>query len=213
MCASEQRGEPPVVCDTVVVNYFLAIGRFDLLADVLGGVVRVPTAVFDPEEDPNLSDSALSELRRGARLHERRAQDVKLPRTLRDKSASMLPHFLKLDEYCVGGSLVAIPLAAAELNRYAQIRDRRYVRQFGVKAELGRGEAAMLAVASARSWRYATDDDDAIKVGSALMPDVKPWRIRGLLRECVAQRLCSSDEAQQAHREMVAYGFWDRDEL
>jgi predicted nucleic acid-binding protein len=212
MCVSEQRGEPPVVCDTVVVNYFLVTGRFTLLTGVLGGVVRVPTAVFDPGEDEKLADSALSELRRGSRLHERRAQDVRLPRRIRDKSATVLPHFQKLDEYCTDGSLVAIALAAAELNRYAQIRDRRYVRQFGVKAELGRGEAAMLALASARSWGYATDDDDAIKVGTALMPDVKPWRIRSLLRECVTQRLCSSDEAKQAHGEMIAHGFWDRGE-
>ena len=35
------------IADTVVVNYFLALGRFGLLADLLGGTVCVPRSVYD----------------------------------------------------------------------------------------------------------------------------------------------------------------------
>lgn len=213
MCASEQRDEAPVICDTVVVNYFVAVGRFELLADVLGGTVRVPTAVFDPHEDPGLADEALSELRRGLALHERRASDVKVPRSVRERSAGALPHFRQLDDHAAAGTLEAISPTGAELAVYAELRDSARVRRFGVRAALGRGEAAMLAIASSRGLPYATDDNDAIEVGKVLLPGVSPWRIRGLLIESVGRRLCSRAEAKEAHHQMVAFGFWDRDEL
>jgi hypothetical protein len=64
MSASESRFERPVVADTVVVNYFVAVGAFDLLRALLGGVVHIPRAVFDPDEPDDVAEEAASELRR-----------------------------------------------------------------------------------------------------------------------------------------------------
>ncbi len=197
MSAGEPRDDSPVICDTVVVHYFVAVGRFELLAGVLGGAVHVPTAVFDPDEDTDLADEALSELRRGLKFHQRQSADTKIPDQRRKRSVAALPHFRKLDDHAADGSLHAVPLTGAELSQFAQLRTLEHVRQFGLKAPLGRGEAAMLAIAASRGWGYATDDNDAVTVGRVLIPDIRPRRTRSLLLECVNRDLCSRDEVDQ----------------
>ena len=69
MSASESPFERPAVADTVVLNYFVAVGAFELLRTLFGGAVHVPRAVFDPDEPDDVAEEAASELRRGLRLH------------------------------------------------------------------------------------------------------------------------------------------------
>ncbi|GIV01107.1 MAG: hypothetical protein KatS3mg014_2722 [Actinomycetota bacterium] len=40
----------PAILDTVVLRYFLLVGRRDLLLALLGNPVQVPRVVFDPDE-------------------------------------------------------------------------------------------------------------------------------------------------------------------
>ena len=60
------------VFDTVVINYFLAVGQIETLIGLCGHLL-VPRAVFDPDEPDDLREEAMSELRRGRHLHRRRA--------------------------------------------------------------------------------------------------------------------------------------------
>jgi len=205
--------EPGIVADTVVVNYFLSVGAFDLLARLLGGGVRVPRAVFDPDEPESLADSAVSELRAGLRLHRRRAGDERLPRVLRARSSRALPHFETLPDLAASGRLAALDLSDVELRVFARLRSVDYVRQFGRVAGLGRGEAAALAIALSRGWALATDDQDAIEVARAIRPGLSIHRIRALLLDAVARRLVAMSEAKALHRAMVEAGFWDRGQL
>src|SRR5262249_47594780 len=124
---------------------------------------------------------AASELRRGLRLHRSRTQDDGVGGELRARSERALPHFERLPELVRSGLLIAIEMSSDELATFARLRDRLYVQRFSLIAGLGRGEAAALAIATARGYDLATDDTDAIKVAAALEPAVPVHRIRGLL--------------------------------
>src|SRR5579884_4215275 len=99
-----------VVIDTVVVNYFLALGRFSLLAAVVGGCVLVPRAVYDPEETDRADVAVVSELERGLRRHRQRAVDTELAPKQRDYSSEALPHFERLRQHVEEGLLVPLTL-------------------------------------------------------------------------------------------------------
>jgi predicted nucleic acid-binding protein len=212
MSESEPPPERDAICDTVVVNYFLAVGEFDLLKTVLGNV-QVPRAVFDPEEPEDIADEAASELRQGLRLHRRRSTDDGLAPELRARSVLALPQFERLPQLCEAGGLVVLQMSSNELTTYAQLRSRDYVKQFSLIEGLGRGEAAALAIATTRSLAIATDDQDAIKVLSGLAPHLRVRRIRGLLMEAVERRLVAPTRAQTIHAAMKQAGFWDRGTL
>lgn len=213
MSASGSRTERAVVADTVVVNYFLAVGAFDLLRTVLGGTVQVPRAVFDPDETDSVAEEATSELRRGWRLHRRRSVDEGIGAELRERSARALPRFETLPELAARGQLVALDLTDEELATFARLRDPTFVAQFSLVAGLGRGEAAAVALALARDYDLATDDQDAIKVMAGLAPNARVRRIRALLALAVEHRLLAKDEAKAIHARMIAAGFWDRAEI
>ncbi len=210
MSANAPLAEPEVICDTVIVNYFLAVGRFDLLRNVLGGTVFVPRVVFDPEEPPDTPELLLSELRRGLRHHGRRAVDQRISARLRIRSQRVLPHFQTLDRLASSGHLSVVDLTDEELVTYARLRESAYVRRFEATAGLGRGEAAALAVAEARGSRVATDDDDAFKVGSKMIEGFRHVRMHEFLRQAAKDRIVPIATARQIHREMVEMGFWGK---
>ena len=205
--------EPDVVADTVVVNYFVAVGAFDLLATLLGGVVFVPRAVFDPDEPESVADAAVSELRAGLRFHRRRAGDDRTPLVLRQRSERALPQLETLPSLAASGRLVALDLSNEELRLFAQLRSVDYVRQFARVAGLGRGEAAALAITLTRGCRRATDDQDAIEVARGVNPELPIHRIRALLLRAVEVGLIARPRARELHRAMVEAGFWDRGAL
>ena len=62
-----------VVCNTTPVRIFAITGQFDLLAEAVGGTVRVPREVLDPEEDPDLPEALLSEVGRAQRYFSKRS--------------------------------------------------------------------------------------------------------------------------------------------
>ena len=201
--------ERPVVADTVVVNYFLAVGAFHLLRALLGGAVQIPRAVFDPDEPDDVAEEAASELRRGLRLHQHRSADRGIGSELRERSARALPHFETLSGIASRRELVVLDLSSDELTSFARLRDATFVSQFSLVAGLGRGEAAALAIAISRGYDLATDDQDAIKVAAELSPDTQTHRIRALLIRAADSSLITKDEARELHAAMVRAGFWD----
>jgi len=202
--------ERPVIADTVVVNYFLAVGLIRLLEKVLGSPVQVPRAVFDPDEGDGIAKEAASELRRGLWLHRDRSKEKRLPVEVQQRSVRALPHFESLPVLVTEGVLVVIDLQDEERETFARLRDRRFVAQFSLVAGLGRGEAASLAIAVNRNYDIATDDQDAIKILKSLRPDLKAIRIRALLRRGVDSRLLTTKQARGIHMEMLRAGFWDK---
>jgi hypothetical protein len=67
------------IIDTVVLMYFLLVGREALLGDLMGRPLQVPLAVYDPE-DRKLQEGAsprselLSEMRQAVRHYEAAAE-------------------------------------------------------------------------------------------------------------------------------------------
>ena len=199
-----------IVADTVVVNYFVAVGEFELLRQLLGGRVHVPRAVFDPDEPEDIAEDAASELRRGLRLHRRRANDRGVGKELRERSARALPNFERLTEHASRGNLVALELTPDEMRMYAKLRDKEFVAQHSLIVGLGHGEAAALAIALERDAALATDDQDAITIGRGLFPGLGVHRIRGLLIRAAEQGLIDKKRAQTIHAAIVRAGFWER---
>ena len=64
---------PPerTVCDTTALRHFALVGEFDLLARILGGVVRTPRLVFDDADDVDTPGAFVSELGASERYHRR----------------------------------------------------------------------------------------------------------------------------------------------
>ena len=199
-----------IVADTVVVNYFVAVGEFELLRQLLGGCVQVPRAVFDPDEPEDIADEAASELRRGLRLHQFRAKDRGIGKELRERSARALPHLERLADHASHGEIVALQLSLDEMRIYARLRDAQYVTRYGPVTGLGHGEAAAIAIAVTRGFGFASDDQDAIKVARALAPDMAILRIRALLMDAVTKGLIDKERAKAIHSAIVQAGFWDR---
>jgi len=209
MSADEPQLVEATIADTVVVNYFLAVGKFHLLANLLGGTVQVPRVVFDPDDSLGAAEEVQSELRRGLLHHERRAADVGLQPRVRRRSMMVLTFFRQLDELASEGLLVPVDLSRPELESYSRFRDADLAQGWGLLVPLGRGEAASVSISLHRSWRLATDDQAAIKVANQLSPATRPLRIRSLLALAIEMRLVSRDEARAIHKDMVDFGFWD----
>jgi hypothetical protein len=212
MSGSESRFDD-VVVDTVVVNYFLAVGRFSLLATILGGHVNVPRAIYDPDDAERVDESSISELEQGLRRHRRRAGDMELAQRQRERSREALPHFERLPEHVGAGSLVPLSLEPAEIQLFAMFRDPSWARTQGRLVELGFGEAAVLAIAESRGLRIATDDGDCIEIARERRPAFAIMRIRGLLTLAVEAGLVGLDEARSIHLAMISAGFWDTGRL
>jgi predicted nucleic acid-binding protein len=208
MSVSEQRSDAPVVADTVVVNYFLAVGEISLLAELCGGIIHIPRAVFDPDEPDDAPEEALSELRRGLHLHRRRVADAQTSEPALSRSQSALPHFEQLPTLTSGPLRVVEP-SDDELILFSSLRDSQAAPTYGLVAPLGAGESAALAVAAQRGWRLATDDQDAVNVAARFMPEWRPLRIRALLRAAADDGLVTIERAREIHQAMKAAGFWD----
>lgn len=212
MSASEQPSDAPVVADTVVVNYFLAVGEIQVLAQLWGGVIHIPRAVFDPDEPDDAPEEALSELRRGLHLHRRRVVDPLTSEPVLSRSQAALPHFEQLSVLATG-PLRIVELTDAELIVFSSLRDPQTASKYELVAPLGAGESAALAVAVERGWRLATDDQAAVDVAKRLMPELRPLRIRALLQAAVDAGLVTIARAREIHEAMKAAGFWDKGTL
>lgn len=213
MSANAPPPEQPVVFDTVVVNYFLAAGEIRLLADICGGSLLIPRAVFDPDEADGGREEAMSELRRGLHLHRRRCEEAGAPPEQRARSQRALPEFEQLSGFVHSGLVRVADLQDDELDLYAELREAARMRRFGLLVGLGPGEAAVLAICVNRSWHPATDDNDAIRVAGQLLPGVRPLRIRALLKLAVERDIVDLPRARTIHETMRELGFWDTGRL
>lgn len=202
------------IIDTVVLMYFLLVGREALLGDLMGRPLQVPFAVYDPE-DRNLQGGAsprselLSEMRQAVRHYEAAAEAAAESESS-DHEIESFNRIKRIDDLYDKGSLVTVALTSEELLLSARLQSSD-ASVHGLKVGLGPGEAACVAISYTREWTIATDDADAFKVLNRLYGDSEyPYeRIRKLLVRAADEGHISSEEANRLHEEMRSLGFWD----
>jgi predicted nucleic acid-binding protein len=196
----------PLICDTVVVRNFLLTGVIELLQAIAGSPLHVPTLVFNNDAD-ELPTELRSELRRGldfhrAKLHRMSQEDPNYPH-----ETLLVVRFAGLYDLTARGILIPEELSMEELVRYSDLTNPRYLREHGLPTRIHRGEAAAIAMAEARRWILATDDDKGYQAATMLGIEVR--RTRGLLGEAVSCGLLTLEEAKRIHAEMRQNDFWD----
>lgn len=198
------------VTDTVVLLYFLLVGEAELLVELLDGAIQVPRAVYDPE-DRDLPSEALrhsdllSEMRQSARHYEVAARTGDAPRLHLDR-------VLAVDTLYDTGLLRVVDMTPEELTEAAGLQSRSVTKHHPIRAPLGAGEAACVAIASRRGWSIVTDDDAALEVMRSIhgKDEFEYERIRKLLIRAGQEKLISKRRANDIHAEMRGLGFWDK---
>lgn len=206
MCSSRR---DDAVVDTVVLHYFLLVGRADLLLRLLGTPVYVPRVVFDPDESDATPPGAMSELTRGIDYQYRRKRDRTLSEPERQEAAERSRNLEVAHQLAAHGELATVDMTDGERSMFARLTARENVGEFGLRFPLGSGEAACLAIALERDWTFVTDDTDALGVMNRLDPGHAYERVRRLLCRAGEERLVGRSEANAIHQGMRLSGFWD----
>lgn len=195
------------ILDTVVLLYFLLAEQEDLLGDLIGWPLRVPFAVYDPDDwtgslEPRPRPELSSEMRQAEEHYGNVAFETG------DTGASFKIN--KVNRLHTEGRVVVEAMDPSE-QRLADELQGDGSMQLGLRTSLGPGEAACIAIAFKREWTIVTDDNDALKALSALYDDrdFSYERIRKLLIRAAVENLVSKEEANRIHDSMVLYGFWD----
>ena len=195
------------ILDTVVLLYFLLVKEEELLGSLIGWPLRVPFAVYDPEEqsiplETSPRPDLLSEMRQVVRYYDRAARST--------GDTESLWRVSRVDRLYDEDRLVVEAMEPQE-QRLADGLQGSDAAQFSLRAPLGPGEAACVAIAFERGWTIVTDDADALKALTRLR-DNKNYnyeRIRKLLIRAANERIITKDEANRIHAEMASHGFWD----
>lgn len=195
------------ILDTVVLLYFLLAEQEDLLGDLIGWPLRVPFAVYDPDDwtgslEPKPRLDLSSEMRQAEAYFDNMAFETG------DTGAAFKIN--KVNRLYAEGRVVVEAMDPSEQRLADELQGDRAM-QLGLRTSLGPGEAACIAIASKREWTIVTDDNDALKALSALYgdQDYNYERIRKLLIRAAVENLVTEEEANRIHDSMVSYGFWD----
>lgn len=100
------------ITDTSVLGYFLLADAFDLLTDLLGSPVQVPTDVYDPDDIRKQDggtppEDLISEIRRGIVHYEHKAEQ--------GGSAEDVMRFRQVEALCAKGLIRPILMGEEEL--------------------------------------------------------------------------------------------------
>jgi hypothetical protein len=198
------------IIDTVILLYFLLVGRAELLRELVGDPMMVPVSVYDPA-DRSLSPEAL---RRSEFLSEIRQAVRHFEAAVRIGTATpqQLDRMRAVDHLFDAEHLRVVQMVDDEPFLAAQLQSQEAVRSHGVQVPLGPGEAACVAISFKRGWTIATDDDAALTVLESLHGG-EPFdyeRIRKLLIRAANEKRLTQDEANSIHAEMRGLGFWDK---
>jgi len=180
------------ICNTTPVRYFALVGRFDLLVQALGGQVNVPRTVLDPEEDPDVEPaSLLSEIGQSERYW-----------VVRSSHADELENWSRLRTLRQRTDVEIVDLSDDELELFGILLSQSFARDMGFALPLGRGEAAVIAIAETRGWDAIMDDAAARRALQHRAPSVSIHTTRDILRMSVEQDLVSRSEAEDIYLSM-----------
>ena len=189
--------------------YFLLAQQTALLLELLGRPLHVPLSVYDPA-DRDLEGEAL---RRPELLSEIWQAVKHYEITCRAKPDSRDPEarVRVADALYAQGAIETVELNHEELRLAAELQSRHGAKAHGIRAPLGPGEAACVAIAWSRGWTLVTDDSDALRVLEQLSRKRQhPYeRIRKLLIRAALSELVTREQANQIHGGMRGFGFWD----
>lgn len=125
----------------------------------------------------------------------------------------MLERVQRVHELFDSGHLHVVEMTNEELEVSADLQSRSGVRAYGLKAPLGPGESACVAIAWKRSWTIVTDDEAALVVLDRIHGGKRNYpyeRIRKLLIRAGESRHITKETANLLHHQMCDLGFWDR---
>jgi len=201
--------EPPCILDTVVLLYFLLVGEDALLRGLLGDPLRVPLAVYDPV-DRSLPEATLrhsqllSEMRQAVRHYEVSVR-------VGGAHPEVLARAQRVDDLYDESRLQVVAMSEPERHMAARLQSREGAAEHRLRAPLGPGEAACVAIAWDRKWTIATDDEAALSVLDDLHGDrTYPYeRIRKLLIRAAKEKRITRAQANTIHADMRDVGFWD----
>ncbi len=206
--------EGSYIVDTVVLLYFLLVGQERLLGELLGKPLRVPLAVYDPDDRTlptgrSAKSEFLSEMRQSVRHYESAAASAEESEAI-DHEIESFTRIKRVDDLYDEGSLVPAVMTPSELSFAARLQSTETA-DYGLRVPLGPGEAACVAISFQRGWTIATDDSDALKVLDQLHGD-RPYpkeRVRKLLIRAADEGRITPIEANRLPGEMRSLGFWD----
>jgi hypothetical protein len=207
--ASSKPSAEGTITDSVVLHYFLLVSEADLLLQLLGRPVRISRIVFDPEEEPSLPPSAMSEMTRAVDWHRRRAIDPSLPATQRRSAGSNAERLELIRLLHLQGDVEVIDMSDGERDIFGILTNPHRCGELGLTFPLDAGEAACVAIGVVRGWTVATDDTDALRVLNVLSQDHPFERIRKLLIRAANRAIVTKERANELHRSMTDAGFWD----
>lgn len=203
MTSTPSSPQPEYVVDTTALRHFTLIGQAQLLIGVLGGTLRVPREVFDPDEALDSPEALLSEIGRTIRY-------VSGPRyTDPDRN----DHMTRLTALRTERAINILDLTDDELTVAAQLSSRATQRQLGLAGHLGAGEAAVMAIAMSRGWCAVIDDGAARHALQHLSPRTQIATGQILLRKAVVDELVDSAEALIIYSDLLNGGFRGPDDL
>ncbi|HYV01462.1 MAG TPA: hypothetical protein VEM93_03875 [Actinomycetota bacterium] len=185
-----------LICNTTPVRYFALVDHFDLLVRILGGEVRVPRQVLDPDEDPDGIESLVSEIAQSERYWAKRSVDPEA-----------MQNWDRLRKLRSRGDIRVVDLEDDELVAFSELVSPRYAKTIGLAGALGLGEAAVIAIAECRSWTAVMDDALARGVLLRRSPGTVVVTTRELVRRAVGQDLLDSVEAPSLYDHMLARGY------
>lgn len=186
-----------MLVDASVVRSFAVLGWTRQLLAATGGKILLADGVHGAHADDP------SELRRIRRALERQAEQAGLGSGVAGRALAAVQG---LDELLVlgPGELAVLTLEAGELRLAVRLQsrrpeDREWRRSLGAKSRrLDAGESASIAIAATRSLAFASDDEDALTLWTALTGS-RGLRTRDLLWRIVRQGSVGEGEAKSAY--------------
>lgn len=186
------------VCDATPIRHFAVVGQFDLLIEALGGALRTPRQIFDPDDQVDVPGSLVSEIGNSERHFRRRSA----------ADAEATDRWSRLRSLRLRDDIVVLDLTLDEDDAYTELMSLAFTRAHRLAAPLGRGEAAVIAIAESRGYRVVMDDGPARRVLKERSPGHDVETTRDVLRVAVTeQELISSAEAQIVYGDMIEGGY------
>jgi predicted nucleic acid-binding protein len=184
------------VCNTTPVRHFAVVAAFDVLVDTLGGVVRLPREVFDPEELDDQIPALRSEIVRAERHF-----------LTRSREEDALETYSRLRNLHARQDIEVLDLDVEELGVKAELQRAEMSRALGLVAPLGEGEAAAIAIAECRNMVAVIDDAGARRALLHRVPGATVITSRDVLRRSLAGGKLTTSEAEAIYVRMVRHGY------
>jgi hypothetical protein len=187
-----------VLVDACVARSFAVVGWTEHLVGLCGGCILVAQGVHSERDDEP------SELRRIRDALDREAQEAGLGSGVAGRALAATQGIGQLLEL-FSDRLRVLPLDASEFALAVRLQsrdasDRVWRSSLGARARrLDAGEAASIAVASARSLEFATDDDDALRIWQGLTRHPAS-RTRDLMKRLAASGAVSEADARATYQ-------------